>query len=92
MALGREIVDFIRLRVLQQANEVRRIRHVPVVEDHLGIGFMRILVKMVDTRRVADQRCPPLESMDRVALRQQQFSEQGAVLASDAGDERRARA
>ncbi len=47
---------------------------------------MRILVEMIDAIGV-EQRCTTLDAMDDVPFSQQEFSEVGAVLAGDAGDQ-----
>jgi hypothetical protein len=45
MALGREIVNFVGLRVLHDADEICRIRHVAVVQNEAQPSFVRILIR-----------------------------------------------
>jgi hypothetical protein len=52
MALGREIVNLIGLRVLHDADEVCRIGHVTVMQDEALPSLVRVLIKMVDAASV----------------------------------------
>jgi hypothetical protein len=47
--LGGEVVDFIRLRLLDDANEIGRVGHVTEVENELRIFDVRIFIKVFDT-------------------------------------------
>ena len=71
MALGRQIVDLVRCRFLDDTNEVRRIRHVAMVQDQITMRRMRVLVDVFDAGGV-EERGTPLDTVDRVAFRQQQ--------------------
>ena len=86
MALGRQVIYFVRLHLLKHPDQVARIGEVAVMKDHLSIRIVRIFVKMVDAVRV-EQGCPAFDAMDLIAFGQQQFCKVGAVLAGDAGDE-----
>ena len=86
MRLGREIVDFIRLDLLDDADEVGRIGQVAVVEDQITIFNMRILIKMVDAVGIKERRAA-LEAVDDIAFFQQEFGKVSAVLSGDTGDE-----
>ena len=48
MALRREVVDLLRSDFLHDANEVRRIGQVAVVQDHAPVGFVRIAIEVID--------------------------------------------
>ena len=48
VALGREIVDFRRLRFLNNTDEVRRIGHVAVMQCEAHVLLVLILVEMID--------------------------------------------
>jgi hypothetical protein len=48
VALGREIVDLVRLALLHDADQIGRIRHVSVVQDEARILFVRILIDVLD--------------------------------------------
>ena len=86
MTLGGEVVDFVGLHLLDDADEAGRIGEVAVVQDEAAALFMRVLVQVVNAVGV-EQRGAPLDAVHFVALAQQKFGEVGAVLAGDAGDE-----
>lgn len=86
MALGRQVVDFVRLHFLHDADQVAGVRKIPVVQYELAAFLVRPLVKMVDTVRIEQGRTA-LDAVDFVALVQKEFRQIGAVLTGDAGDE-----
>ena len=49
--LGGEIVDFVRLRFLDDANQVGRVGQITVMQDEARIGHLRIFVEMLDRGR-----------------------------------------
>ena len=51
VALGGEIVDLVGLRLLHQADQVGRVRHVAVVHEEARVLLVRVLVEMVDALR-----------------------------------------
>jgi len=53
----------------------------------LDVGFAFALKELVDTRGI-EKRSPALESVDLVALVEEEFGEVRPVLAGDSGDER----
>ena len=87
MTLGGEVVDLVRLQLLEDADQARGVGHVAVVEDEAAIRLMRVLVEMVDAVGV-EQRGASLDAVDLIALAEEELGEVGAVLADDAGDER----
>jgi hypothetical protein len=88
VALRREVVDLLRPDFLHDANEVRRVCEIAVVQDHAPVGLVRIAVQMIDAIGV-ERRRAPLHAVDLVALLEQEFGEVSAVLPRDAGDQRR---
>jgi hypothetical protein len=56
MALGRKIVNLVGLRVLDDADEICRIRHVPVMQNETYTRLMRVLIEMVDTACIERRR------------------------------------
>jgi len=48
MALGAEVVDFIRLHLLDDPDQIGAVSEVAVVQREPGIELMRILIEMVD--------------------------------------------
>ncbi len=87
VALGGEVVDLVGAHLLDDPDQVRRVRHVAVVQDQPRAGLVRIRVQMVDPVRV-EQRRPALDAVDLVALLEQKLGEIGAVLARDSRDQR----
>jgi hypothetical protein len=48
VTLGGEIVDFGWLGVLNDTNEIRRVRHVAIMEREARVPLMRILIEMIN--------------------------------------------
>ena len=86
VALGREVVNLIRLDFLNDADEVGAVYQVAVVQLQTHIVFVRILVEVVNAICV-ELRRTALDAVDFVALLKQEFGQVRAVLARDAGDE-----
>ena len=86
MALRGEIVDLVRLGLLDKANEIRGIGHIAIVKPEPHICLMGIAIEMIDASCI-ERRRAALDSVDGVAFIEQEFCEVSAVLASDAGDE-----
>ncbi len=86
MALSGEIIDFIRLHLLDNAHEAAGIRHITIVKDKLTFLDVRILIKMIDAIGI-EQGGATLDAVDDIPLMQQEFREIRAVLAGDAGNE-----
>ena len=49
MALGGKVVNLIRLRLLDDPNEIGSVRHVSVVHGKAQVLFVRVLIKMIDS-------------------------------------------
>jgi hypothetical protein len=86
MALGRQIVNLVRLGFLDDADQVGRIGQIPVVHHKPDVFFVQVPVEMIHTTGVEGGR-PALDAVHQVILPQQQFSQVGAVLTGDAGNE-----
>ena len=86
MALGRQIVDLVRLHFLHDADQIAGVGKIPVVQYELAAFLVRPLIKMVDTVRIEQGRAA-LDAVDLIALVQKEFRQIGAVLTGDAGDE-----
>ena len=86
MALGREVVDFRRLRFLNNANKVRRVGHVAVVQREGHVLLVLVLIQMIDAIGI-ERGGPTLDAVHDVALAEQQLCKIGAILPGDAGDE-----
>ena len=85
VALGAEVVDFVGLHLLDDADQAGGIGQVAVVEDEIAVIGVRILVDVVNALGV-EGGCPTFDAVDFVALCQQKFGEVGTVLAGDASD------
>ena len=86
VALCGEIVNFVRLNLLDDANEVRRIGEVAIMQEKANAGLMRVMIQMIDTIGV-DQRRPPLHAMHDIVFGKEKLGEERAVLPGDAGDQ-----
>ena len=67
VALGRQVVDLVRLDFLNEADEVRRVGQVPVVEEEPHVLFVRVLIEVVDAVGVELARSA-LEAVHLVAM------------------------
>ena len=83
---GRQVVDLVRLHLLDDADQVGGVGQVAVVEDEVAVLHMRVLVEMVDAVGV-EEGGAALDAVDNVALLQQELGQIGAVLAGNAGNE-----
>ena len=91
MALSAEVVDLIRLHLLNDPDQVGDVGEVALVESEawglpLRTRIVRVLVKVIDSGGIETARAP-LDAMHLVTLIQQQLCEVAAVLARDAGDQ-----
>jgi hypothetical protein len=86
VTLSREIVDFVRLHTLDDAQKAHRIRHVAVVQDEPTVRYIRSLVKMVNAIGVEERRAA-LDAVDLIPFIEQKLSEIRAILASNARDQ-----
>ena len=80
MALGRQIVDFIRLHLPDDPDQGAAVGKVTVVE---GDFFQQ-----VSNPGGVGNGCPADNSVDRVALFQKKLGKIAAILAGDAGNQR----
>ena len=87
MALGGEVVDLVGPHLGHDAQQAAGIGHVAVVQRERQAGLVRLVEEMIDAVGI-EQRRPPLDAVDRVALAQQELGEIGAVLPGNAGDQR----
>ena len=86
VALGAEVVDFVGLDLLNDADEVAGVGEIAVVQLEPSLGDMGILINVVDALGV-ERGGAPLDAVDNVAFFEQEFGEVGAILTGDAGDE-----
>ena len=67
MALRRQIVYLVRLKLLNQANQIGGIGHVAKVHEKFYPGFMRVLIQVIHAPGI-ERRRAPLYPMNLVAL------------------------
>ena len=66
MALGAQVVDFIRLDIVQHIAQSPGIRKISVMQVKTGL-LVRVHIQMINAIRV-EQRGPPHDPVDLVAL------------------------
>jgi hypothetical protein len=86
VALRGEVIEFVGLNLLQDADQAGGVGQVAMMEDEPAVGLVRVLVEMVDPLGV-EQGGAAFNAVDGVAFVQQEFGEIRAVLAGDAGDQ-----
>jgi hypothetical protein len=86
VALRGEVVDLVRLDLLDDAQQAQRIGQIAVVQMDAGLGVVELVVEMIDALGV-ERRRAPLDAVHLVAFREQELGEISAILARDAGDE-----
>jgi hypothetical protein len=86
VALRAEVVDLVGLGLLDDADQVRAVGQVAVVQHEVAVAQVRVLVDVVHPRGVEQARAP-LDAVDHVALGQQELGQVGTVLAGDTGDQ-----
>ncbi len=82
MGLRAEIVDLVRLDLLHDVDERRRVGEIAVVEDELWMGIVRILVDVVDAIGI-EERGAALDAVDLVAFGEEKLGEVRSVLAGN---------
>jgi hypothetical protein len=86
VALRRQVIQLVRLHLLQHADQARGIRQVAIMQHQILMLDVRILIEVVDACRIEERR-PPIDPVDLIALVQQKFRQVGAVLPGDASNE-----
>ena len=86
VALRGEVVDLVRLDLLDDADQVGGIGQIAVMQVQAHAALVRILVQMIDAVGV-ERGGAALDAVNLVALVEQQLRQVGAVLAGDAGDQ-----
>ena len=90
MALCRQVIDFVRTDLADDADQAGGVGHVaPMEVDEallLHIPHPLIQVQVLDAARV-ETAAPPQDSMNLIALLNQEFREERAVLTGNTGDQ-----
>jgi hypothetical protein len=82
VTLRGEIVNLVRLHRLNDADQIRGVGHVSVMNLKMRARNVRILIHMVDARRI-ERRRAALDTVHNIALPQQEFRQIGAVLSGN---------
>jgi hypothetical protein len=48
MALRSQVVNLVRLHLLDDSNEIRRIREISIVQLETHVSLVRVLIKVID--------------------------------------------
>ena len=86
MRLRGQVVDFHRLNLLDEAVQVARIRQIAVMQNHSGILFMTVFIKMIDTVGVEGALAAD-NAVYLIPLLHQQFGQVRAVLTGYSGNQ-----
>jgi hypothetical protein len=70
MGLGRQIVDFIRLHLLNDVDETGRIGHIAVMEDKVPACFVGILIEVINASCIK-KGAATLDAMHLIPLSKQ---------------------
>ena len=85
MTLGTEVVDLIRLNLLNSTDQIGAVGEIAVMKSEPWVALMGVLVEVIDPAGVK-RGSSPLDPVYLIALLQQEFSQITAVLPSNAGD------
>ena len=85
MALRTQIVNLLRLNVVQQSRQIRPVAQIPVMQMQPPPSLMRISIDMIDPPRV-ERRPPPDQPVYFIPLLQQKLRKVRSVLPGDASD------
>jgi hypothetical protein len=83
MALSRQVINFIWLSLVDNANYVSRIRDITIVQVEIDIVFVGVTIEMVDTPGIERGRTA-LYSVDGIALAKQELRQVCTVLTGNA--------
>ena len=82
MALGPEMIDFIRLQLIEQFYQIYRVCQISVVQEEPDPMDVRILVEVIDPRGIK-RAGPPDDSMHLISFVQKQVRQVRSILAGD---------
>ena len=85
MALGAQVVNFIRSNVEHEVGQILPIGQVAIMQEQLVVRFVRVLVNVIDPVGV-ESAATSNNAMDFIAFFEQQFRQVGSVLTGDPGD------
>mmetsp|Transcript_32108 Transcript_32108/g.67312 ORF Transcript_32108/g.67312 Transcript_32108/m.67312 type:complete len:236 (-) Transcript_32108:172-879(-) len=82
---GTQIVNFIRLYIGDDCNEIGSIAQVTIMEEKLDSRVVTVAVNVIDAASIERRRATN-NSVNSVTLRQQKFSQIGAILSCNSSD------
>jgi len=85
VALRSKIINFIRLHLLDDSNQIARIRHIAIMQDKTATFLVWVSIQMVYAVCI-EQRGSALDAMDLIAFIEQQLRKIGAILTSNTSD------
>ena len=88
MGLGSQIVNLVGANLAQNTTQAGPVGQVAVVQEELPL--LTMLVKMVDAARI-ELRSAAHDTVNLVALAQQELGEIGTILTGNSGDQGSAR-
>jgi hypothetical protein len=86
VAHGSEVIDFVWLGFLDDADEVAGVAEVAVMEVEAWIIAVGVLVEVIDSGGI-EEAGASFDAVDGVAFFEEEFGEVGTVLAGDSSDE-----
>src|SRR4029077_5069296 len=86
VALRAQVIDLLRLHVVDEVGQLLPRREIAVVEEEVPVAAVRVLINMVDPIGIEGTRTPDY-SVYVVAFAKQQFRKVRTVLSGDAGNE-----
>jgi hypothetical protein len=86
MTLGAQMIDLLRLKVIDEVGHLAGIAEIAVVEKKPSFGNMGVRINMVDATRVKSARAPN-QAMDLIAFGEEEFRQIGTILPGDPGNE-----
>ena len=87
MRLCRQIINLVRLNLLDQAQDIRGIRQIAVMQLQPGVFVMTVLIKMINPRCI-ERRSTALHAVNLISLFQQQLGKIRTVLPSNSSNKR----
>ena len=73
MALGAEVIDLIRLHLLDDPNQIGAVGEVSIVKNQARVALVEVLVKVINSTGVEAARAP-LDAVHLITLLKQQLS------------------
>lgn len=87
VGLGAEVIDLVRLDLLDDARQVGRVRQVAIVQDQVFMQGLGVLVNVIDALGI-ERRRAAFQAMHDVAFFQQQFRQVRTILPGNPGNKR----